>query len=185
MKILLGSKSPRRQELLKACNIDFTLIDIICDETFPDTMRVVEIAEHLAIKKSKAYKGSLQDSLLLTADTTVILGNKVLNKPKNEQHAIDMLLELSGNVHQVLTGVCLRTDKSMVSFTESTDVHFKKLYLKNIEYYVRNYKPFDKAGAYGIQEWIGLTGITKIVGDYYNVVGLPVQKIVEQLRSTF
>jgi len=182
MKILLGSKSPRRQELLKNAGIQFTLVEIDCEENFPESMPLEDIAEYLAIKKSNAYANNLTGSVLITSDTTVIVDNKILNKPENEDQAIQMLMLLSGRMHRVLTGVCLRTDSQQMAFTDTTNVYFKDISQSEIEYYVSNYKPLDKAGAYGIQDWIGYIGISRVEGDFFNVMGLPINRVYEMLK---
>ena len=193
MKSLLASKSPRRRELLSqlGCEVEFVSIDV--DEHIGTPLPPADVAEHLARRKAAAYTGTLaKDEVLVTADTVVVLGNEVLGKPANRDEAIAMLHELSGRKHTVYTGVCLRTswddgfplcNDNLVSFTEATDVFFNKLSDEDITYYVDTYRPFDKAGAYGIQEWIGMVGISRIDGCYYNVVGLPVARLWRTLQQ--
>lgn len=183
LKILLGSKSPRRKFLLKSCELKFKTVNIDCDENFPITMAPENVAEFLALKKSKAFVGNLKGKVLLTADTIVCLGGKIINKPTDENNAFEMLKELAGNTHFVYTGVCLRSEKNLISFTETSKVFFKKLSDEQILHYIEKYKPLDKAGAYGIQDWIGLTGISKIEGDYFNIMGLPINKVYEYLTE--
>jgi septum formation protein len=185
LHLLLGSKSPRRQEILKGANLPFELVSIDSDENFPPTMKGEEVAEFLAIKKSNAYKNELKQSILLTADTVVFLEGEIINKPNNEKHAIDMLEKLSGKMHTVYTGVCLRSTSSQIAFTDKTNVYFNKLASSEINYYIHHYKPLDKAGAYGIQDWIGYIGIEKIEGNFFNVMGLPINKVYKALSNSF
>lgn len=184
-KLLLASASPRRKHLLAALDVDFdvrVLPDI--DEMFPDSLPASEAAEYISNKKASAYQHLLAaDDILITADTTVVLGSLVLGKPVDDADARHMLRMLSGCVHQVITGVTITTTHSRRSFSVITDVAFKTLSDEEIDYYVDTYHPLDKAGAYGIQEWIGHIGVTSIRGSYFNVVGLPVQRIYEELRK--
>ena len=184
-KLLLASASPRRKHLLAALDVDFdvrVLPDI--DETFPDSLPASEAAGYISNKKASAYQHLLAaDDILITADTTVVLGTLVLGKPVDDADARHMLRMLSGCVHQVITGVTITTTHSRRSFSVITDVAFKTLSDEEIGYYVDTYHPLDKAGAYGIQEWIGHIGVTSIRGSYFNVVGLPVQRIYEELRK--
>lgn len=183
--IVLASNSPRRRELLAGLGLDFevrTLAGI--DESYPATLPALETAEYIARKKAAAYQQTMaDDELIITADTVVIVGDEVLGKPVDEAEAREMLLKLSGRTHQVVTGVCLSTRQRMVHFSVQTDVTFKQLAEDEIAYYIKYYKPFDKAGAYGIQEWIGYIGCTGLHGSYYNVMGLPVQRIYAELQS--
>lgn len=183
MELLLGSKSPRRQELLKGAGIEYTLVNIDSDEDFPDDMDKEKVAEYLAIKKAQAFKGNLEKKILLTADTTVYLEGEIINKPVDEADAIEMLTKLSGKMHTVFTGVCLRSKTHEIAFTDKTNVYFKVLTQEQIVYYVQNFKPLDKAGAYGIQDWIGYIGVTKIEGDFFNVMGLPVNRVYDELQK--
>ncbi len=182
-KILLGSQSPRRKELLKKMDMDFKTVSIKADEFYPDVLPATEVPEYLALKKSLAYKKLKNNELLITADTIVVLDGIILEKPRNKTAAKKMLKALSGQKHEVITGVCLRTKNDILTFAESSEVYFKKLKNKDIKYYVDKYKPFDKAGAYGIQEWIGLTGINKIKGSYYNIMGLPTVKLRDYIKQ--
>ena len=182
MELLLGSKSPRRQELLKGAGLNFTLVNIESDEDYPINLACEKVAEYLAIKKAEAYHGDLENKILLTADTTVYLEGEIINKPLNEKDAIAMLTRLSGKMHSVFTGVCLRTKYQEIAFTDKSNVYFKKLKPEQIEYYVKNFKPFDKAGSYGIQDWIGYIGVEKIEGDFFNVMGLPVNRVYDALQ---
>lgn len=183
MELLLGSKSPRRQELLKGAGIEYTLVNIDSDEDFPDDMEKEKVAKYLAIKKAEAYTGNLENKILLTADTTVYLDGEIINKPEDEADAIKMLSKLSGKMHTVFTGVCLRSKTQEIAFTDKTNVYFKVLTQDQIVYYVQNFKPLDKAGAYGIQDWIGYIGVTKIEGDFFNVMGLPVNRVYDELQK--
>ena len=187
MNIVLASNSPRRRELLAGLGIEFevrVLPDI--DESYPADLPVMQIAEYIAHKKASAYLLTMKDNdLVITADTVVIIGNEVLGKPKDEEDAKRMLRLISGKTHQVVTGVCLTTTKQQHHFSVSTDVTFKDLPENEINYYITKYKPFDKAGAYGIQEWIGYVGVTSLNGSYFNVMGLPVQKLWEELKKYF
>lgn len=182
--IVLASNSPRRKELLSGLDIPFEVrvLDGI-DESYPQDLPAKEIAGYISHKKAVAYQQLIvDDELIITADTIVILGQKVMGKPKDIAEAKEMLHELSGHTHQVITGVCLTTKKKQVCFSVETDVTFKELTNEEIEYYVNHYRPMDKAGAYGIQEWIGHVGVTGMNGSYFNVMGLPVQRIYEALK---
>ena len=184
-KIILASNSPRRKQLLAGLDIPFevrVLQDI--DESYPHDLPVSEIAEFISRKKASAYLHTMSsDELVITADTVVILGQQVMGKPHDETEAKHMLSALSGHTHQVTTGVTLSTHNRQLSFSVTTDVTFKKLSSDEIDYYVSTYRPTDKAGAYGIQEWIGYIGVTALEGSYFNVMGLPVQRIYEALRT--
>lgn len=184
-KLILASNSPRRKELLAGLGLLFevrVLQDI--DESYPDDLPVSEVALYIAGKKADAYRTIVNDDeLIITADTVVIVGNEILGKPVDEADAERMLRQLSGRTHQVTTGVCLLTASQERRFAVTTDVTFKELSDEEIRYYVTTYKPFDKAGAYGIQEWIGYIGVTCLHGSYYNVMGLPVQRIYETIRT--
>jgi len=181
--IILASNSPRRRELLGGLGIDYevrVLSDI--DESYPATLPVADIAEFIAAKKADAYRATMADNeLIITADTVVICGDEVMGKPTDEADACRMLRQLSGRVHHVTTGVCLTTSQQQRRFSVTTEVTFKQLSDEEINYYVTRYRPFDKAGAYGIQEWIGYIGCTGLNGSYYNVMGLPVQRIYQEL----
>ena len=183
--IILASNSPRRRELLGGLGIPFevrVLPDI--SETYPDTLAADETAEYIAVEKAAAYQAVMQpDDLVITADTVVISGDEVLGKPVDEADACRMLRLLSGRTHHVVTGVCLTTSRLQRSFSVKTDVTFKTLDDEEIDYYVNTYQPMDKAGAYGIQEWIGYIGVTGLQGSYFNVMGLPVQRIYEELKK--
>lgn len=183
--LLLASKSPRRRELLASLDMPVKIVDIEVEETLNGPVAANMVAETLAQLKSQGYEANRlkKDEVLVTADTVVVHGNKVLGKPHNEQEAYNMLRLLSGNSHYVYTGVCLKSKYCQHLFTEATEVWFKELSDEEINYYIHTYKPFDKAGAYGIQEWIGKIGITRIDGCYYNVMGLPLTRLYEELKQ--
>jgi len=183
-QIVLASNSPRRRELLGGLGLPFTVrvMDGI-DESYPCDLPTHTIAEYISKKKAAAYRQTMADGeLVITADTIVVLGSEVMGKPRDENDARRMLHLLSGRTHQVITGVTLTTKARQSCFSVTTDVTFKQLADEEIDYYVRKYSPMDKAGAYGIQEWIGYIGVTALNGSYYNVMGLPVQRIYEALR---
>lgn len=181
---ILASQSPRRQQLLHSLGIEFTVRTKDVEEVWPDDLETEEIPVYLAELKARAFKDDLKDNeLLITADTVVCLGNEVLGKPGSFDEACEMLQRLSGKEHQVITGVCLTSAHKQESFYSVTNVEFKILTREEIEHYVTNFKPYDKAGAYGIQEWIGFIGITHIEGSFYNVMGLPIQKLYEYIQS--
>ncbi|MBX9188279.1 septum formation protein Maf [Bacteroides sp. K03] len=182
--IVLASNSPRRKELMSGLGVDYvvkTLPDV--DESYPDTLQGTEIPAYISREKADAYKAFIQPGeLLITADTIVWLNGEVLGKPKGREGAIDMLRKLSGTSHQVITGVCLTTSDWQKSFTAVTDVTFATLTEEEIIYYVDKYIPMDKAGAYGVQEWIGFIGVESISGSYFNVMGLPIQRLYQELK---
>ena len=184
-KVILASNSPRRKELLAGLDLQFevrVLQDI--DESYPNDLPTLKIAEFISKKKADAYIGTMAaDELVITADTVVILGDEVMGKPHDEADAKRMLGELSGRTHQVATGVTLSTNERQMSFSVVTNVTFKQLTIDEIDSYVHTYRPMDKAGAYGIQEWIGYIGVTALEGSYFNVMGLPVQRIYEALKT--
>ena len=184
-RLILASQSPRRRQLLSDAGIEFTLADCFeCDETFPQDMPAEDVAEYLSRLKSDAYPKPLAEGdILLTADTVVIANNRVLGKPSDRAEAIEMISLLSGCDHEVITGCTLRTATRQRSFSVRSKVHFRALDREEIEYYVDCYRPFDKAGAYGIQEWIGYVGIEGIEGSFYNVMGLPVQRLYSILKE--
>lgn len=183
--IILASNSPRRKELLAGIDVNFdvrVIRDI--DESYPASLPTKDIAEYISRKKATVYRQQMaSDELIITADTIVVLDSEVMGKPHDEADASRMLRELSGRTHQVITGVTLTTTDRQRSFSVETDVTFKSLTDEEINYYIQHYKPFDKAGAYGIQEWIGHIGVTALKGSYFNVMGLPVQRIYEALRQ--
>ena len=182
-QIILASNSPRRKELMSGLGVDYvvrTLPDV--DESYPDTLQGEEIPAYISREKAEAYQSMIEpDELLITADTIVWMNGEVLGKPKDREDAIRMLRKLSGASHQVITGVCLTTKGWQNSFTVTTDVTFAVLSEEEIVYYVDKYSPMDKAGAYGVQEWIGFIGVENISGSYYNIMGLPVQRLYKEL----
>ncbi|MDR1764388.1 MAG: Maf-like protein [Dysgonamonadaceae bacterium] len=184
-RLILASNSPRRKELLSGLDLDYevkTLPDI--EESYPDSLQREEIPLYLARLKADAYRGLMRDdTLLITADTIVWLNGKVYGKPADREEAIRMLQDLSGQTHEVLTGVCLTTKNRQESFFAMTKVRFSELELSEIEYYIDKYKPYDKAGAYGVQEWIGYVGVEYLEGSFYNVMGLPVRLLYAKLKE--
>ena len=184
-KVILASNSPRRKELLGGLGIPYevkTMPDI--DESYPEGLGCEEIPVYIARTKANAYRSMMQeDELIITADTIVWLDGVVMGKPKDETEACNMLRQLAGHTHQVVTGVCITTQSKQVSFATVTDVTFAPLTEEEIAYYVTRYKPMDKAGAYGIQEWIGFVGVQNITGSYFNVVGLPIQRLYTELKT--
>ena len=184
-RLILASASPRRRELLAACDLEFTLAEKFeCEECYPADLEADKVAEYLSHLKSNAYPHTLgEKDILLTADTVVILGDKILGKPHSEEEAVEMISSLSGATHKVVTGVTLRTAKQTISFSAESLVSFRTLDAEEVRYYVEKYRPLDKAGAYGIQEWIGYIGIEGIEGSFYNVMGLPVQRLYATLKE--
>lgn len=183
-KIILASTSPRRQELFKQLHIPFSVQVKPVNEIYPPNLKASEITMYLANLKAAAFENEIaQNELIITSDTIVWFNNKALEKPKNSLEAINMLKTLSGNSHQVITSVCIKTFNKQHVFSDTTIVNFKELSTDEIKFYVENYKPYDKAGAYGIQEWIGFIGVSSISGCYYNVMGLPVNKLYEELKK--
>lgn len=183
-RIILGSNSPRRRELLAGLDLSFDVHVIPgLEENYPDSLQPQEIPVFLSKQKAEAYLSTLDDQvLLITADTIVWNETEVIGKPKDREDAIRMLRSLSGHEHQVVTGVCLTTTKKQETFSVVSSVRFASLTDEEIIYYVDKYKPFDKAGAYGIQEWIGYVGVESISGSFYNVMGLPVQRLYQELK---
>ena len=184
-KIILASNSPRRRELLAGLDIAFEVRVLPgIEESYPEGLSAALTAEYIADEKARAYEGSIaEDEVVITADTIVVVDNEILGKPQDAEDACRMLRKISGRTHQVITGVCLMSAGKKRTFSVSTDVTFKELTAEEIDYYVENYRPFDKAGAYGIQEWIGYVGVTNLSGSYFNVMGLPVQRIYSELQK--
>lgn len=182
-KVILASNSPRRKELLAGLGVDYevrTLPDV--DESYPETLQGADIPLYIAKEKADAYVAMMQPGeLMITADTIVWLEGKVLGKPRDREDALQMLRTMSGRTHEVFTGVCITTTDWQRSFTAQTEVRFATLSEEEIAYYVDNFQPMDKAGAYGVQEWIGFIGVENISGSYYNIMGLPVQKLYREL----
>lgn len=184
-QIILASNSPRRKELMSGLGVDYvvrTLPDV--DESYPADLSGAEIPAYISREKADAYRAIMQPGkLLITADTIVWLDGKVLGKPEGREGAVEMLRSLSGKSHQVFTGVCLTTTEWQKSFTAASDVEFDALSEEEIQYYVDKYQPMDKAGAYGVQEWIGYIGVKSISGSFYNIMGLPIQKLYGELKK--
>ncbi|HNP17077.1 MAG TPA: Maf family nucleotide pyrophosphatase [Fulvivirga sp.] len=181
--LILASKSPRRQQLLSEAGFKFVVKSVEVDESYPIELDPKEVAKYLAEKKAKASQQELTNELLIAADTVVIVDNQLLGKPITHHDAKRMLRLMSGRTHLVITGVAIASNSKLVSFDDTTEVTFKVLTDDEIDHYINEYKPFDKAGAYGIQEWIGMIGIVKIEGSFFNVVGLPVHKVYEELNK--
>jgi nucleoside triphosphate pyrophosphatase len=189
-KIILASQSPRRRQLLEWAEIPFDTITANTDESYPEHLEPGDIAMHIAYNKAIAAKENMPEAVtnsddytILAADTIVVLNNTIMGKPTGREEAIRTLAKLSGKTHSVITGVCILTETKKIIFADETSVEFHDLSLQQIEYYVDNYQPFDKAGAYAIQEWIGVTGIRSIKGDFYNVMGLPVNRVLKELQA--
>lgn len=183
-QLILGSGSPRRQELLKSLGFNFSLKPINADESFPENLKAQEIPLYLAEKKANAFPDKLKENeLLITADTIVWCEGQVLNKPANFEEGKKMLGSLSGKMHEVFTAVCLKSANKQLSFYDASKVYFKNLTIEEIEFYLTNFSPYDKAGGYGVQDWIGYIGIEKIEGSFYNVMGLPVKQLYEKLKK--
>jgi septum formation protein len=183
-RIILASRSPRRQQLLRELGLTFEVVEVDYDEAFSENLQGEEAAIYLARSKAESFRTTLSDNeIIITADTIVWCNNRALGKPVDYDDASFMIHELSGNTHEVITGVNLLSAKKEISFSESTKVTFEKLSDEEIDYYITKFKPFDKAGAYGIQEWIGIAACSKIEGSYFNVVGLPVQRLYQELME--
>jgi septum formation protein len=184
-EIILASQSPRRRELMKLLKVNFRTEDIVgVEEDYPDSLLVEDIPLFIANKKQSVYERfwCMPNHIVISADTIVSLEGHILGKPVDKDDAVQMLTLLSGKTHQVITGVCIRSNIQTVGFTSITDVTFKMMTQSMIRYYVDNYLPLDKAGAYGIQEWIGLTSISAINGSYFNVMGMPVDRLFDELK---
>ena len=183
-QIILASQSPRRKQLLEWAEISFDVRVIETDESYPANLPPADIAIHIARNKALAIAGELKTSKpILAADTIVVLGERIIGKPTDRDHAIQILQDLSGNKHRVITGVVILFDGKETIFADTTEVEFHPLTTEEISFYVDKYKPYDKAGAYAIQEWIGVVGIKSINGDFYNVMGLPVSRVVQALQQ--
>ncbi len=180
--IVLASKSPRRQELMKLMGLDFTIDLKEVDESYPQGLSPAQIAMYISEKKAKAF-GETNQNIVITADTIVALDGEILGKPKDKEDAQQMLQKLSGHQHEVYTGVTIINNKSMFSFYDLSEVFCKEVSTTEIDYYIDNFKPYDKAGAYGIQDWWGLTVVKRIHGSYTNVMGLPTEKLYEALST--
>lgn len=184
-KILLASKSPRRQELLKGLGISFEIVVVNCDETYPNHLKNEKITDFISETKAKSYSELKKNEILITADTLVALGDQILGKPKDEAHAFEMIKSLSQNTHQVYTSVSIKSTDQLITISDKTEVSFDFISDDEIYYYIENYKPMDKAGAYGIQDWLGFAKVSKINGCYYNVMGLPLNKLYHTLKDKF
>lgn len=183
--LILASKSPRRRQLLEQADFDFEVKTIAFDEVFPENLEASKVAEYLAVEKNKAHREAYEKGTIITADTVVIFSDKILGKPKDTDEAKRVLKLLSGKIHQVISGVCISDEAKQVSFSNVTEVKFHELSQEEIDHYVETAEPMDKAGSYGIQEWIGLIGVEWIKGSYYNVVGLPVNQLYRTLQEEF
>ncbi|WP_133576884.1 Maf family nucleotide pyrophosphatase [Pedobacter metabolipauper] len=183
LPILLASKSPRRQELLKSMDLDFKVRLKEVDESYPEDLLPAEIAVYIAQKKAEAFTTDRNDHLVITADTIVAYKNEILGKPDDAGHAFEMLTKLSGTNHQVYTGVCIASADKITSFYDVTEVFFNPISSEQINYYIKNYNPMDKAGAYGVQDWIGMIAVERIIGSYTNVMGLPTEKLYRTLSA--
>jgi septum formation protein len=181
--IILASQSPRRKQLLEWAEVPFEIIVKETDEHFPPGLEPEEVAVYIARNKAIAVQAQRSaDEIILAADTIVVLGDNIIGKPVHREDAVSILLALSGETHKVITGVVIRKGEKEISFADTTSVEFHDISVKEIEFYVDKYKPYDKAGAYAIQEWIGVVGIKSIHGDFYNVMGLPVSRVVRELQ---
>jgi len=182
-KIILASQSPRRKQLLEWAEVPFEIISKETDEYFPPGLSPDEVAIYIARNKALAVQQERKEEIILAADTLVVLGDHIIGKPVHREEAVSILLALSGEKHKVVTGVVIRKGEKEISFADSTEVEFYKLSVAEIEFYVDKYKPYDKAGAYAIQEWIGVIGIKSVHGDFYNVMGLPVSRVIRALKE--
>ncbi len=183
-KIILASRSPRRQQLMRELGLKFDVVIKEYEELFPEGLNGEQIARHVAFEKAYSFKDELRaEEIVIAADTIVWCNNKVLGKPVNREDAAWILKEISGNIHEVITGVSIRSLTKEYTFSESTNVTFDTISEEEIYYYIDKYKPYDKAGAYGIQEWIGIAACSRIEGSYFNVVGLPVQRLYKELQK--
>ncbi|MDJ1470150.1 Maf family protein [Xanthocytophaga flava] len=181
--IILASNSPRRQQLMRDAGFTFSVQSKNVAEDFPADMPLQDVPVFLAEKKAAAFANEIQNEIVVSADTVVIIGNQILNKPVDKEEAKAMLNMLSGKMHEVITGVCVLSSQKKIVFSDRTDVYFKALTDNEIEYYIEKYQPFDKAGAYGAQEWMGMVGVEKIIGSYFNVMGLPIHKVYKVLKT--
>lgn len=182
-EIILASQSPRRKQLLEWAEVDFEIVVEPTDESYPQELSPEEVSVYIARQKAEAVKHRLGDKTIIAADTIVVLNGEIIGKPVNREDALSILKRLSGHHHKVITGVVIMKNKKEISFHDTTDVAFHHLTTQQLEYYVDKYQPYDKAGAYAIQEWIGVTGIKSIKGDFYNVMGLPVSRVIQALRE--
>ena len=183
MKILLASQSPRRKELLSSLGFDFEVVKIDCEEILPENIKIENAAAYLSELKANAYRKLEQDEVLITADTVVAIDNQILGKPKDEADAKNMLQKLSGKTHQVYTGISIKNLKKTITQTDVADVELEELSDEEIDFYIKTYKPFDKAGSYGIQEWLGMAKIKKMNGSFYTIMGLPTHLVYKILKE--
>jgi len=183
MKLLLASQSPRRKELLSSLGFEFEVVKIDCEEIIPDHIKIEDAAAYLSDLKASAFRNLEADEVLLTADTVVAVDDQILGKPKDEADAFNMLRSLSGRTHQVYTGITIKTSNKIFTETDVADVALDKLSDEEINYYIQNYKPFDKAGSYGIQEWLGMAKITNMAGSFYTIMGLPTHLVYKILKE--
>ncbi|MFS4474674.1 Maf family protein [Chryseobacterium sp. T20] len=184
MKLLLASQSPRRKELLSSLGFEFEVVKIDCEEIIPENIKIEAAAAYLSDLKASAFRNLEAGEVLLTADTVVAIDNQILGKPKDEQDAFAMLQSLSGRTHQVYTGITIKTANKSFTETDVADVTLDKLSEEEINYYIQNYKPFDKAGSYGVQEWLGMAKITSLTGSYYTIMGLPTHLVYKILKES-
>lgn len=184
MKLLLASQSPRRKELLSSLGFDFEVVKIDCEEIIPENIKIEEAAAYLSDLKAEAFRNLEEGEVLLTADTVVAIDHQILGKPKDEEDAFTMLQCLSGRTHQVYTGITIKTANKSFTETDVADVTLDKLSDEEINYYIQNYKPFDKAGSYGVQEWLGMAKITSLTGSYYTIMGLPTHLVYKILKES-
>jgi nucleoside triphosphate pyrophosphatase len=180
--IYLASKSPRRKHLLEASAIPFKILAVNVEETYPEELSVEEVPEFLAIKKAAAALEIQPDGIILAADSIVVMDGQIFEKPTNRENAVDIIRSLAGNSHVVITGVCLMSFKKKIHFSDHSVVHLASMTTKEVEWYVDTFEPFDKAGAYGIQDWIGHCKVDRIEGSYNNIMGLPTHRVYEELR---
>ncbi|GAC1419998.1 MAG: Maf-like protein [Flavisolibacter sp.] len=182
-KIVLASQSPRRKQILQCAQVDFEVLTRATPETYPPGMDPSSVAVHIARQKAEAVRDLARDHIIIAADTIVVMGDEIIGKPQNKDHAIEILQKLGGKTHGVITGVVLENKDKVIAFAERTEVEFYDLSMQEIHYYIDNFQPYDKAGAYAIQEWIGVRSIKAIEGDFYNVMGLPISKVLRALRA--
>ncbi|MEO9964375.1 MAG: Maf family nucleotide pyrophosphatase [Reichenbachiella sp.] len=184
-KLILASNSARRQQLMREAGFHFTVEVLDVDESVDDAVETADVAEYLATKKNRAYRELFKNEVILTSDTVVVHQGQILGKPVDKEQAYDMISSLSGRVHQVISGVCISGPNHQLSFSDETTVEFEVLSAEEINYYIKKYQPYDKAGSYGIQEWIGMIGVRSIQGSFYNVMGLPIHKVYQTLKTEF
>ena len=182
-KIVLASQSPRRKQILQWAQVDFEVITRATPETYPPGMDPASVAVHIARQKLEAVRDLARDHIIIAADTIVVMGDEIIGKPLSKDHAIEILKKLGGKKHGVITGVVLENSGKEIAFAERTEVEFYDLSMEEIHYYIDNFQPYDKAGAYAIQEWIGVRSIKAIEGDFYNVMGLPISKVLRALKT--